>query len=732
MFELLTPVFAIAGGLLATVPFILHLFRRTPAVRMPFSVVRFLTPSLPTTTRRSRLEHWPLMLLRMLAVALIALAFARPFQRVSIDRKEAAGSADRIAVLIDASASMRRDGIRDAVTAELRNIATSLDDQDVVSIAVFSETTRYLVTADEWKQTEPSGRSALIDRALDSYEPDWLTTRTAAAMLEAADDVSTETAAIGEKGQRRVVLVTDFQEGSELDELRSGSWPDAVELDLKLIKPTTPGNAGLSLVEDERSGRIRVRVTNSGDAVSSRYTLQPFDAAGAPQGTPVLVEVAGGQRRTVTIPDPRDGEPLFAGIELTGEPHAFDNVVDLPLDHRGVIRVGHIGSTDVNNPEDMRYYLQRVIDGNETEPIEILDLAGADQVVIPPPDDVNLVFVTQPVPEALRSPLQTFVDRGGLVVLALSSVEMADSAKGLLPETVTISEGSVNDYAMLGQIDFSASLMQPFADARFSDFSSIKYWKLRTLELDPKQPDVHVIAKFDSGKPAISEFERTNGGRVIVLASGWHPVDSQWALSSRFPPMIQRIIRIANPTRSGHQLLEAGQRINPAELIGADRWTLTLPDGTFRSPESASKEVPAESQSATTTADLSAGQEPSKIAPGPKVLLDIPGRWTLTGETAEGPKSMSLLVSVAAAESRTEPLPIGQLQALGMAADMVKTRTDTPSADNDPAKLAQMDAVELETQQKYWRWFLLAGLVGLASEAIISALLEQRQRVTAT
>ena len=64
MFELLAPIFAVAGGLLAGVPIMLHMLRRTPAVRMPFSIVRFLSPTLPKTTKRSTIEHWPLMLLR--------------------------------------------------------------------------------------------------------------------------------------------------------------------------------------------------------------------------------------------------------------------------------------------------------------------------------------------------------------------------------------------------------------------------------------------------------------------------------------------------------------------------------------------------------------------------------------------------------------------------------------------------------------------------------------------
>ena len=105
MFEFLAQNFAVAGGILAAVPVLLHMLRRTPAVRIPFSLVRFLTPTLPRTTRRSRIENWPLLLLRILAVTLIALAFSRPFQRVTVSRVGDAGIGRRIGVLLDSSAS---------------------------------------------------------------------------------------------------------------------------------------------------------------------------------------------------------------------------------------------------------------------------------------------------------------------------------------------------------------------------------------------------------------------------------------------------------------------------------------------------------------------------------------------------------------------------------------------------------------------------------------------------
>lgn len=737
MFELLYAGFAVAGGLLAGVPIALHMLRRTPAVRMPFSVVRFLTPTLPKTTKRSTIEHWPLMLLRILAVLLIALAFARPFQRVTIAKAIESGTANRIALLIDASASMRRDGLREAVIAEIQKIVAELNEEDTLSVAMFSENTRPLLTSAEWKQTEPANRTALIERVINGYEPDWLATRTAAAMLEAADEVAREQGTSGPDGERRVVLITDFQEGSDLDALRSGTWPDSVKLDLRIVQPTATGNAGLSLAEDGRTGRIRVRLTNSGDATITNYSLSTFDVAGNPIGKPITAEVGGGQRKTITMPEVTEGQPPIAGVEILNDSHPFDNVVDLPLDEVGIVKIAHAGPVDTNNADTMRYYLQRVLDGNETNPVEVVDLVSGDGITVPVPDNIRLAIVTDTASEGLINSLNGLLDRGGIVMVALKSADMATSLKSLLPENIGIEEASVTDYAMLGQLDFSHSLLTPFADARFADFSSIRFWHFRKLTLDPNQaPAIRVLARFDDGAPAIIESSRPSGGRLFILTAGWHPEDSQWALSTRFPPMIHRLVQLANPRKSGLLLFEAGQRIIPAEISGSETWTLTAPDGTVQTPSTLAAEastsrplnvmpkiISAEHNDIATKSDTdSSARDPQTIA------LAIPGRWTLTGETSEGPKTVSLLVTVAASESRTEPFPAGQLQALGIAPDVATVKTAVTEA-LTAAEKAQLDSTELESQQKFWRWFLLAGLILLAIESIIAATIERRRRL---
>lgn len=729
MFELLAPVFAVAGGLLAGVPLVLHMFRRTPALRMPFSVVRFLIPTLPTTTKRASIEHWPLMLLRILALALIGLAFARPFQRVTIARAAESGSADRIAVLIDASASMRRDGIRESVLKELEDVVASVNEEDTLSISVFSESTRSLVTAAEWRQTEPANRSALLARAKESYDADWLSTQTATAMLATADEVAREEGAAGPDGERRVVLITDFQEGSQLDGLRAGTWPDTVKLDLRIVKPTESGNAGISLVQESRTGKLRVRVSNSGDAAITRLQVSPFDSQGTPVGSPVAIDVGGGQRQTIFVPEAVTGQPRIVGYELLNEPHVFDNVVDLPEEDQRVIQVAHAGSVDPNNADEMRYYLQRVFDGNEADPIELVDLAGADGVAIPVPAGIRLAIVTDVVSAGLADSLRGFVDRGGILLIALKSVDMADSLKSFLPQNATLEETAVDDYVMLGRLDFASPLLAPFAEARFADFSSIKFWHYRKLSFDEKQADApQVIAEFDSGAPAILQSAGTQNAKVYVLTAGWHPNDSQWALSTRFPPMILRLVQIANPRQSGYRLFEAGQRIYPEELTTVERWNLQLPDGSVQTA-SAKTSTAAESAEVAGKQNGSAKSDSSVPSAGDSVVLDVPGRWTLSWDAPDGLKVMSLLVSVPASESRTDPLPVGQLQALGMSSDVAAAVQTAAGEKTDTETTDQLDARELESQQKFWRWLLLAGLSCLGLEGILAFLIERRHSI---
>ena len=67
------------GTALASVPLLIHLLNRQRYKPMPWAAMRFVLAAYRRTRRRVELENLLLLLLRMAAVALLALAVARPF-----------------------------------------------------------------------------------------------------------------------------------------------------------------------------------------------------------------------------------------------------------------------------------------------------------------------------------------------------------------------------------------------------------------------------------------------------------------------------------------------------------------------------------------------------------------------------------------------------------------------------------------------------------------------------
>src|SRR5436190_18706204 len=105
----LAPLF-LFGATAVIAPIIFHLIRRTTKEVTPFSTLMFLKASPPRVTRRSRLENFWLLLLRCLVLALLALGFARPFVLSEVNPSTpAATGAKRTVILVDTSASMRRE-----------------------------------------------------------------------------------------------------------------------------------------------------------------------------------------------------------------------------------------------------------------------------------------------------------------------------------------------------------------------------------------------------------------------------------------------------------------------------------------------------------------------------------------------------------------------------------------------------------------------------------------------
>src|SRR5438552_14217228 len=101
----LAPLF-FAALLTLAVPVIIHLTQREKKQVVEFPSLMFLQRIPYQSVRRRRIRDWPLLVMRLAAIALIVLSFARPFlKRGEVALASSMGPRE-VVVLLDRSYSM--------------------------------------------------------------------------------------------------------------------------------------------------------------------------------------------------------------------------------------------------------------------------------------------------------------------------------------------------------------------------------------------------------------------------------------------------------------------------------------------------------------------------------------------------------------------------------------------------------------------------------------------------
>ena len=247
--------------------------------------------------------------------------------------------------------------------------------------------------------------------------------------------------------------------------------------------------------------------------------------------------VAPGTGRILSSP-PRPPGAERGTLIVTGDAHNFDNEVHVSPVQPRPLRILFLGAEkDAESAGSPLFYLRRALQPTPAlTPIVSTSetLAGADLT------KNEVVVVTGAWTPETGAGLNAFASKGGLV-LALPSAETTSTSFAALTGQAAwkVSEAQVKDYAMLANLDFDHPVLQPFARAQIRDFTKIRFWKHRKLEMAVSETS-RVIASFDDKTPAIIE-ERIGEGTVFAFLAGWKPEESQLALSSKFVPLLYSI-----------------------------------------------------------------------------------------------------------------------------------------------------------------------------------------------
>jgi len=736
---------ALVAGLAAvTLPLLIHLLNRQRHKPVRWAAMRFVLAAYKKTRRRVELENLLLLLLRMGAVALLALALARPFTGRDSPLAGLTETRREMVLLLDASASTgQRDGVETVFERErerARALAHELSGAhgDRLALILAGGHPRLL----SW--TTPEQALSLLETVdTPSGEPLDLAGALAEVLRLAHDAQS------GGSANLEVHLLTDLQrraflpyEGGAtdqdprsraLDEVLSGLSQLSVHVILEdmcggeRVPPNVsvegvralgeiyaaglPNEIAVGIANHGAQARPGVRVSLSVDGErrpSQLLDLEPrtsgevvFPVSFAKSGEHLVVASIEGDRLAIDneraqvfeVPD------SLRVLLVDGQPSSLVEEDEVGLLRAVLEPPGDDSSAGGNGPAPFLPTIVRADDLRASD----LTLANYDALWI-----ANLDRVTQPVAEGLEQ----FVSAGGLLVVSCGDAldiaawnQRLYKADGdcLLPaELGRKLEVPLRNEAHWRVATFDAEhpALGFFADERFKLLLTEApiYAVLGTHPL----PQARVLARLDDAAKSPFLIERPYlRGRVILWTT---TIDNAWTHIPDSPatlvPLVHELLRYGARAEAPRRNLAPGEPLQ-VEVAGAfpSKLVLVTPEGTRRPLDG----------------------DVVQVVGGRWKLPTIPGKETegigAYKIESEGASAIPFAVQLDAREGDLERLPGEEAQRLS---SVFLLPQGEAAASHDPAR---PDRGEL------WRQIALACLVCLCLESLWAAYLGRKRRV---
>lgn len=560
-------------------PIMIHMIRRAPKDNFQFSTLRFLSSTPETVSKRSKIQHWLLLLLRALAIILIALAFARPY----FVSEDMAGDKEKKAVvmfMVDMSASMNREGVREKLDAKLKERLSQLKITDDVAMCIFEKTNYEKVSFKVWKTWPREERKKQMLQHFKNFRFGWAESNMSVSFVQAADTIDRHLDEFGGK-KADLEIFTDGQQGKGLDEVRSFSWPKRINVVVHNIE-ASQDNASISLVDiNAENQQVKVKISNPEE--SKDLNLKVEMKTGEIVASTENISLVSGKNRFMVFDLKKlpSGTKQFS-VEISGDKESYDNKVYCLIPKIAKKEIVWLGEKRTEAKDDS-FYFNILCDSRED-----LELNFDGESLVKPNFKPSLLVVDRVITEEELKPIQSYMKNGGTVLFLLKSLEQKLSLEGLSGEKINVSEAQASDYFLLSEIRFDHWLFQPFIESKFKDFSTIYFWQSRQILLGEKS-SFSVLAKLDEGIPAVlaKSFEK---GEMIVMNSSWGKEDSQFALNSKFIPFINALVTAS--TRHSENLLHYSSGDPRIKTLtgNADSWRGLSP-GFYDFDEGAEKRI---------------------------------------------------------------------------------------------------------------------------------------------
>jgi len=610
-------LFALAG---VSLPIIAHLLSKRKFDIVFWGAMQFLELG-RKTRRRIRLEEILLLLLRIGLIAIIVLAFARPWGKGGAFNSLTEGVRRDVAYVIDGSYSMGRlTGDKTPQAAARQWIQKSIG------------TLRTGDTVSLWEAREqvvPRVESATSDLQQVREQIDRLPAPAGASRLTAAMTRAIQQLNQGTNPIRELIVVTDGQSfpwnvgdstlWARFDDLRSQQTikPRIWAVDVADTSSVDTANFAVDRIELSRT------MTVPNFPVRIRTTVRQFGGTSAKR--PVYLSINGQrlQDKTTVVSLPPDGEAPIEfeqRFDAAGSYLVTVSVDDdqLPGDNasHSVVTVAAAvpvllvdGRPSLDPVQSKSFFVQAALGGASPE------AAWVRSATIPPAElnaaklegrDAVMLLDVADLDAGQVQALESFVSKGGGLVIATGPESKPDFYNGLLgrdgmglmpAEMATGRPVPASEPVTIDGESLAVPWLTRFKPGSGIDLATVRFTTWRKLKpLDPSEagpakptaaeiiaPAISapvIAAQLKNGDPWLVT-RRYGEGQVAVLST---PLDSEWStLPSKndFVPFLHELV-FSMTSRGQGRTVETG---SPLELplprgVAAESIRFRLPDGT--------------------------------------------------------------------------------------------------------------------------------------------------------
>ena len=697
------------GALGIALPILAHLFNQQQVRKTDWAAMQFLNHNVRVRSRQIRLRDLLLLILRCLALLLLVFAFARPALRDDAASWIPGESRSGIVIGLDASFSMQHGGEDstrfDRALAQVKVISEHIQAGDPVSLILLGGEDKVLIHNMAFDRER---FDALLQEA--KAMPAGLDLdRVPKRLKELVDDM--------EAPKKEVYFITDVQErdwrrtSSRFQEALAGLRSDA-EVFLVPV-PGAPANLAVTeldlvsgVLRKGTTARYQATVKNCGTAPVANVSIQ-CRVEGVQIDSKTIPSIAAGASETVSLFVPfHNAGATRITAEISGDLLPTDNVrrvVAVVRDRVSVLCV------DGSNGDAGRLIVSALLARSDGAQDEDYIVRSVPWLSLPtePLEEVDVIVLAD-VPEITAQQveqLSRYVREGnGLVWFAGKNVKTAvwneRTASGSNPLLPAKLGPSVETSTKLGAgqpLDPSMpdhSVCLPLLSLPEDLFSETRF--LTRLDVTPTASSFPILSLAGSGAPILLEHSLGRGHVFQFTTSA----DTSWnnmALTPVFPMLMQQIVTYL-----------AGREFEQPRVVG-DSLSLTYveqPDASnavFDTPSEESITVSVREHRGQFVAMLENTTEAGFYEA--KVSVQAPG--------------IPVAVNVDSSESNVASLTASDLNTNLEGLDITLA--------NSEAELAS--AIEASrTGRSSWRQFMIAGLVFLLIESLLSDRIRKRKQ----